>query len=114
MFVEIATIFEDIGHARAEHARAFARSLGFCIPANGLAPMCIREEASRGLGSPELLPNTLCPRVRVAMLASLRDLHAAPPGVKRVSGPFDFRVFAHRSRATPRVMHVFDLLVNPL
>src|SRR5262249_26519771 len=93
--IEVVTFFEDVGHARAEHAPSFSSVGRVTIPLERLCPVMIAEEATRRVLTPDLVPVPLRIAFCVAVIAAGRDLHAAPPGIKCVIGPFDLRRAAH-------------------
>src|SRR5262249_17097214 len=65
------------------------------IPLERLRPVMIAEEATRRVLTPDLVPVPLRIAFCVAVIAAGRDLHAAPPGIEGVIGPFDLRRTAH-------------------
>ena len=77
--IQVPTVFEHVGHAGAEDARACAGDPRSVVPLERLAPVLLAEEAARRFRSPYLLPDALRERFCVAVLASGADALASPP-----------------------------------
>src|SRR5262249_4046379 len=92
---EVVRLLEAGGQARADPAPPFSGVGRVAIPLERLRPAMIAEEATRGVLTPELVPVPLRIAFCIAVIAAGRDLHAAPPGIERVIGPFDLRRTAH-------------------
>ena len=57
--------------------------------------MAVGEKSAIFSVAPDLVTSSLCPEFSVTVLASRRNLSAAPPRVKRVVSPLDPRVLSH-------------------
>ncbi|HEX5884786.1 MAG TPA: hypothetical protein VFY67_09635 [Pyrinomonadaceae bacterium] len=81
--------FKHVRHARTKYTLPNAFSIGFLIPFKRLSPMDFSEEATRRSLPPKGMPDSLSPRLRIAVIAGWRNLVTSPPWIERVISPFD-------------------------